>query len=197
MRLHLLLALLLAAPFWETRTPDQWTDGELEQLLGSSPWVRTLDPPITEGKITSVAVRLATARPIREAESELARRRRQKFPEAPVDDSDDYETFLEQRSAECIILAVNTGVSSAFGDRAEIRRMQEESYLRVGKTRLKMEGHFPPTPADPWLRLVFPRPREITSKSVIFELYIPSLPAPFRQVEFWVDELIFRGKPEL
>jgi len=189
--------MLLAAPFWETRTPDQWTDQELEQLLDRSPWVRMLDPMIPEGKIPSVPVRLATARPIREAEKELERRRRQKFPEAPADDSDDYETFVTEHSAEFIILAVRTGVSSAFGDRAEIRRMQEESHLRIGKTRLKMEGHFPPTPADPWLRLVFPRPREITSKSVIFELYVPSLPSPFRQVEFWLEELIFRGKPEL
>ena len=55
----------------------------------------------------------------------------------------------------------------------EVKRMKEESFLRVGRKGYKMTGHFPPTPADPYLRLIYPREIGPNDKSLVFELYLP------------------------
>src|ERR1017187_11017459 len=69
--MHLVCAwlALLASPFWETKAPSEWTDAQIELLLHDSPWAEMAEPA------PAVQVYLATARPLREAEAELARRR--------------------------------------------------------------------------------------------------------------------------
>ena len=44
--MHALLPLLffLAQPFWEAKTPDQWTALEVAELLHDSPWAQTVGP---------------------------------------------------------------------------------------------------------------------------------------------------------
>jgi len=75
--------------------------------------------------------------------------------------------------------------------------MEEESILKVGKKKYQMTGHFPPTPADPYLRLVFPRPIGPNDKSLVFELYLPGVGNTYRTVEFRIKELGYKGTPEL
>ncbi|MFN7993153.1 MAG: hypothetical protein U0Q18_06115 [Bryobacteraceae bacterium] len=69
--MHVLCALLalLAAPFWETKPPKDWSEEELSMLMHDSPWAQMAEPA------PAVAIYLATARPLRDAEAELGRRR--------------------------------------------------------------------------------------------------------------------------
>jgi hypothetical protein len=75
--------------------------------------------------------------------------------------------------------------------------MESESVMLIGRKTYKMVGHFPPTPSDPVLRLVFPREVQPTDKKVIFRLYIPGVDFPEREAEFLVKELIYHGKLEM
>jgi hypothetical protein len=190
------LLLLLAAPFWEAKAPAQWTDAELAELLGSSPWVKTLAPKIATGDIPALHVHLATARPLRDAEQEFQRRLRLRA-EIDAPDDQEYEEFLRDNQGRYIVLAVQLSSPGALADPKEVSRMEEESFLRVDRKKIKMTGHFPPTASDPYLRLVFPRAIEPGTKSVVFDLYLPSVPSPYRQVEFWLRDLLWKGKPEL
>jgi hypothetical protein len=72
--------------------------------------------------------------------------------------------------------------------------MEEESVMLVGQKKYKMVGHFPPTQADPVLRLVFPREVEASDKTVIFRLYLPGVELPDREVEFRTKDLMYHGK---
>jgi hypothetical protein len=72
--------------------------------------------------------------------------------------------------------------------------MEEESVMLVGHKTFKMVGHFPPTGADPVLRLVFPREVETSDKTVVFRLYLPGMEFPDREVEFPTKELMYHGK---
>src|SRR5678809_1435483 len=77
------------------------------------------------------------------------------------------------------------------------RKLENESVMLIGKNRKhKLVGHFPPTPADPILRLVFPREVKPTDKSVVFRLYLPGVDFPERELEFEVRDLMYHGKLE-
>ncbi len=181
-----LALLLMATPFWETKAPRQWSDEELETLMTDSPWAQS----------EIVHVFLATAQPMREGEAE--RRRRYRDPaRAPDPLEEEYLEFLRENGASHIVLAVRLPRARALDDAAESKRMEEESYLRVGKTRHKMTGHFPPTSSDPYLRLAFPRVVRPTDKNFRFELYLPSVPGAWHEVEFPVKSLSYRGKLEM
>ena len=183
--MHLLCALLalLAAPFWETKAPKDWSDQEVQLLLNDSPWAQAADPA------PPVQIYLATARPVREAEAELARRRGKPL-------NDEYEDFVRREGAKNLVLAVAFPNWTALQDGEESRHMQEDSIMKVGRKKYKMLGHFPPIPSDPYLRLVFPRVVTESDKSVIFELYLPGN-GPYHDAEFRVREMIYRGKLEM
>ena len=182
-----LWAALLAAPFWETKTPSDWSEAELQQMLTDSPWAQALE---TGGSVGY----LATARPMQDAENELWRRRRAKgLPPADPE----YTDFLQQNQGKSIVLAVAYRDFKALSDASEARRMEEESILKVGKKKLKMTGHFPPTPSDPYLRLVFPREVSPADKSLVFELYLPGIAGTYKTLEFRVKELLYHGAPEM
>jgi hypothetical protein len=67
----------------------------------------------------------------------------------------------------------------------------------VGRKRLKMTGHFPPSPSDPYLRMAFPRQVTVNDKTVSFELYLPGVAIPFRAIQFTLKDMLVRGKLEM
>ncbi len=189
-----LLAWLFQAPFWETKPPEQWTDEELQQLLSASPWVQTVTLRARGGSVPGVFVYLATARPVREAEQELRRRREGPPPEDPA--AEEYEEFLAQNEGKYVVLAVRVDNPPGPVDEEQIRRMEQESVMIAGRERHRLAGHFPPSPSDPYLRLVFPRPVRSDFRKLRFELYLPAAVFPYRTAEFDARELYYKGRPE-
>jgi hypothetical protein len=187
------LLLLMGPPFWEVRAPAEWTEEDLEELMGNSPWSQAARAPLTGD---SVRVYLATARPMQEAESEL--RRRKPHPAAAEDPSaDEYREFLRENRGRVIVLSVLLPNWDPRSDPVAEKKLEEESLLRAGRRRYKMIGHFPPTPADPYLRLVYPRAVTAADKDFRFELYLPGLASPYRTVEYTVKDLLYKGQPEM
>jgi hypothetical protein len=187
-----LLLLMLAAPFWESKAPTNWTDDELKQVFIDSPWAQTA----TARGAPPVPVYLATANPMELAERERARRERSKHPPHEDTLAEEYQAWLQDNHATQIVLAVSIANGASFSKEEEIRQL-EESVMRVGRKKFKISGHFPPSSSDPYLRLAFPRQVSIDDKTVAFDLYLPGVVMPFREVEFKVKELVVRGKLEM
>jgi hypothetical protein len=191
-------ALLAAGPFWLDKPPAQWTGAELTEMLTDSPWAQWAGAP---GRASPVLVFLATAAPMRLAEQERDRRARLKRPAADFAEADElaaeYRAWLEDQRGSQIILAVRAENTRAFAQEREVRRMEEESVMRAGRRRIKMTGHFPPSSADPYLRLAFPRAVSPADKSLAFDLYLPGVSAPYRSVEFDLRTMLVRGTLEL
>lgn len=177
------LLALLAAPFWETKAPAEWSDSQIDLLMHDSPWAQMADPA------PAVQVYLATAHPLREAEAELARRRGKPLNE-------EYLDYVRQEGGRNLVLAIAFKNFTALEDGEEAHRMEEESIMRIGRQRYKMEGHFPPVPSDPFLRLVFPRAVTEHDKTVTFELYLPGY-GPYHEAEFRVRDMLYKGKLEM
>ncbi len=137
----------------------------------------------------AVQVYLATAAPMRQAEAELARRRGKPL-------NDEYVEYLAHDGANKLIVAIAYKNLTALADGDEARHMEEESVMRVGHQKFKMEGHFPPEPSDPYLRLVYPRVATERDKNVTFELYLPGY-GPYHEAEFRVRDMIYKGKLEM
>lgn len=188
--------LLFAGPFWESKAPEKWSDPELQALLADSPWAQMAAAP-GNSIAPPVQVYLATAGPIEKAERERDRRAALKKP--PADDplAADYREWLEENRGKQIVLAAAIAKNDGLDDEGEIRRMENECVMRVGKKKYKITGHFPPSPGDPYLRLVFPREVQATDKSVVFELYLPGVPIPYREAEFRVKDMLVDGKLEM
>ena len=186
------LLLLLAAPFWE-KAPAGWTRLELSEIRRQSPWAR---PAMAIGPIggTGVATYLATAQPIRDAEAEMARRANIKPEENPLAD---YYEFLDQNKGKVVVLAIYFPDWAQLSDGKEVKQMEENCLMRVGKKKLHMTGHFSPTVHDPYLRLIFPRELSVKDKSIAFELYLPGVVGSYREVEYGIGDLVYKGKPEL
>jgi len=183
MHLVCVLLALLTAPFWETKAPVDWTDTQIELLLHDSPWAEMAEPA------PAVQVYLATARPAREAEAELARRRGKPL-------NDEYADYLAHEGANKLIVAISYKNLTALADADEARHMEEESIMKVGRQKYKMEGHFPPEPSDPFLRLVYPRAATARDKTITFELYLPGY-GPYHEAEFRVRDMLYKGKLEM
>lgn len=189
-----LLAWLAQAPFWETKSPQEWTDDEVRQILSASPWVQTVALRARGGSVPGVFLYLATARPVREAEQELRRRREGPAPEDPA--AEEYDEFLAQNEGKYVVLAVRADHPPALADAEQSRRMEQECVMIAGRERYRLAGHFPPTASDPYLRLVFPRPARTDFGKLRFDLYLPTAVFPYRTAEFDVRELYYKGKPE-
>ncbi|MGE5644423.1 MAG: hypothetical protein ACM336_01400 [Acidobacteriota bacterium] len=187
----LLLALLASLPFWESKPAADWSDAELEEFLTESPWAQQA---VSAKETSGAQVYLASARPVREAEAERARRNK---PAAEDPNADEYAEFLRANEGRVIVLAAALPNAGALANPAELKRMEEECVLRVGRKTYKMTGHFPPSPSDPWLRLVFPRAVTPADKTFRFDLYLPSVPEPYRVAMFRVKELSYRGRLEM
>ena len=52
-------------------------------------------------------------------------------------------------------------------------------------------------PADPYLRLVFPRQIGPKDKTIEFDLYLPGVPDSYRIAEYVIKEMMYRGKLEI
>ncbi|HLX45768.1 MAG TPA: hypothetical protein VKR43_20135 [Bryobacteraceae bacterium] len=194
-----LLAVLfwLAAPFWEAKAPVDWTELEITQLLTDSPWAQMLVPNSQAGS-SPVQMFLATAAPIEQAEHQWDLRFKKNRPGAPANNRDEeFQAWLNENRAKQIVIAVLVNLPQALSDEQETRRMQDESVMRVGRKKLKMTGYFPPSAADRYLRLAFPREVTANDKTVTFDLYLPGVPIPFRQAEFKVKDMLFKGKLEM
>lgn len=186
MRAVLAALFFLAQPFWEAKSPDQWTDRELDLLRNSSPWAQTVGPN------PEVLVFLATARPMMAAEDETRVRASKPAPRPDVD----YLDYVREYGDRQFVLAIRYPDSRRLGDE-EQRRMEQESEMLIGKKPYKIVGSFPPSPGDPVLRLLFPRAAKSTDKSVLFRLYLPGVPFPEREVEFRIKDMCVKGELEM
>ncbi|HBY62911.1 MAG TPA: hypothetical protein DEH78_24070 [Solibacterales bacterium] len=188
MRLAALAWLLAAAPYWEAKPPREWSPDELARMFSESPWAQATAAGRTSAVSVPVTVFLATAEPMKQAEAEARRR-------AKVEPDPDYTDFLAANEGKAIILAVRIDNPTALSDGEESRRMESESVLRAGRKKLRMMGHFPPSQADPHLRLAYPRQVSPEDKKLVFEIYVPGVPSPYRAAEFALKDLAYRGAP--
>jgi hypothetical protein len=190
--MHGLVALLffLAQPFWQSKLPEQWTTQEIGILRSNSPWAQHMGPS------PQVLVYFATAAPIEEAESELRVRSKSVVREPDPD----YSAYVTMHRDQTFVLAIpyNATALGKLGKAAEERQMEEETMMVIGKTRkYKIAGHFPPTPSDPILRLIFPREVRPGDKTVVFRFSLPGIDFPEREIEFQIKDLMYRGKLEM
>ena len=184
MRVLVALLFFAGAPFWETKPPEKWTDHELEIVMTSSPWVQGT------GTSPEVQVYFADAEPMEEAEAEMRVRSRKPLPEPDPD----YLDYLREHGQDSLVLAIPYENNAGFGNDEDQHRMGNETQMKAGNRTYQIVGYFPPTPSDPVLRLIFPRQIRATDKSVEFRLYLPGIPFPDREVQFWVKNLYFKGK---
>jgi hypothetical protein len=196
--LWLLLILAFAEPFWTEKPVAEWTDIQLSQFLADSPWARNASVVgKTMPNSLPVVAYLASADPVRKAEVERARRAALRRKQTEDLLAEEYQVWFEDAAPSQVILAVRTGSPPAFSDGAEIRRMQDGCWMRTSRGRVKASRYFPPTPRDPILRLAFPRSAvNSDEKSLAFELYLPGVSAPYREVQFVTKDLVVNGKPE-
>lgn len=192
---------LLAVPYWEQNPPEKWSEEQLIELLANSPWAQTSGDGPRAGRSPGppVVIYLASATVMREAEEQIIRRRFKQKPDlmaAIADAREEYKAYLAEHSGKVIVVAVPLN-ADALADAEETKRMESESLLRIGKRKLKPTGHFPPTPADPVLRLIFPREIPEGTKELTVEVYLPSVPGPYRSVQFRVKDLVYRGEADL
>jgi hypothetical protein len=143
-----------------------------------------------------VTVYLATAAPIEQAETEL-RLRLKKNPRPLAEPDPDYLDYLREHRDDTFVLAVTYPTLAGLGHSDESKQMEEESVMVIGRKEYKIVGHFPPTPSDPVLRLIFPRIVKASDKTVFFRLYLAGLKFPEREVEFRVKDLMYQGKLEM
>lgn len=193
----LLTALFLFAdPYWVSKPPAEWSDAQILALLSDSPWAQAVSGPTSAAP--AVQVYLATAKPIQLAEAELERRvAARRRPGAPIAGNTEYKMWLEDNRATQIVLAVRIQNNKGFLDEAEVQRMEKETTMRAGKKKIKMTGSFPPSESDPFLRLAFPRQVDLSDKNLVFELYLPGVPEPYRNAEFKLKDMVSNGKLEL
>jgi len=212
MKLLPLLLFFAAGPFWQDKPPEKWTDAELIALLTNSPWAQMVPPPAA-ADAPALRVFLSTAGPMEVAERERDRRYKIKHPRtasspgaqpgaetgsAPGDAlAEEYRAWLAENRAKQIVLTIAVRDSPAFADEQEIRRMEDESVMQIGRKKFKMTGHFPPTASDPYLHLAFPRAATAADKAVIFDFYIPGVPIGSRSAEFRIKDMLTDGKLEM
>jgi hypothetical protein len=145
-----------------------------------------------------IQVFLATAGPLQLAEKERDRRiEARRKPGTPAPENTEYQLWMEDNRAMQIVLAVRIQNNKGFLDEREVKRMEEESIMHAGKKKIKLTGSFPPSDSDPYLRLAFPRQVELGDKSLMFDLYLPGVPAPYRNLEFKLKDMVSNGKLEL
>src|SRR5262249_42600986 len=142
---------------------------------------------------TQVTVFLATALPFEHAEAEL-RLRTKKNPHPMPEPDSDYVDYLRDHGEENFVLGITYPPMPAFGKPGEDKQMEEETAMVIGRKEYRIAGHFPPTPSDSVLRLIFPRAVKETDKTIVFRLYLPGLSFPERDAVFTVRDLKYQGK---
>ena len=192
----LLMLFLFADPYWISKPPAEWSDAQLQALLTNSPWAEAVEGPGPNSP--PVPVYLATAGPIAMAEKEREQRIEvRRKPGTPAKDNTEYRLWMEDNRATQIVLAVYIQNNKGFLDESEVRKMEEETVMHAGKKKIKLTGSFPPSAADPYLRLAFPRQVDLSDKTLTFDLYLPGVPNPYRTAEFKLKDMVSAGKLEL
>ena len=193
------LFLMFAGPFWQEKMPADWTDIELSQIFADSPWAQTVSANSRSAPPPAAHVYLATAAPMAAAEIERAKRIKARGKGVEQEDplAEEYQVWLEDNRTTQIVVAIRMSSNSGLSEAAEVKHMEEDSYMQVGRKKVKMTGHFPPTSRDPYLRMAFPRQPLGDEKTLTFSVYIPGLPLPFREFQFRLKDLMVNGKPEL
>ncbi len=184
--------LLMLAPFWEAKAPADWSAGELGQMFHQSPWAQIAEPVSATGGEKDVDVYLASAKPMRDAEEEHWKRNRKDAD--PL--ADEYRAWIEANAGKYIVLAVQAPMAPEFADGEEVGVMKKETSLRVDRRRYRMAMYFPPSSTDGTLRFAFPREVSAKDKKLKFEFYVPSIRGQFREAEFALKDLNFKGQPE-
>lgn len=182
--------------FWQDLPPERWSDRDLHDFLHESPWAHAAEASSPLGS-TGVQTYLGSAAVVRAAELELRRRTRPRQDPAESAELDEYDLYLKEAKKKTIVLVVALSDWTKMSDAEESDTMQKESLLKIGRRKYRLEGHFPPTPSDPYLRLVFPREIRESDKSLVFELYVPGAPGPYRQVEYDLREMRRDGNLDL
>jgi hypothetical protein len=191
MNAHLCLLLMTAVPFWQAKPSSEWTLDEVRTLLTDSPWAQMVDAG-KDNPAPAVQIYVAGAEPIIAAEDRL-RAARKSTGEDPS--WQEYRDYLVENAGKYIVLAIRVLKAESFLDNSETKHMEDDSYLLVGKRKYKVTGHFPPSSTDPYARLVFPRELQPGDRVLTFDLYIPGAGSPYRQAQFSLKEMIYRGKP--
>ncbi len=189
------LTLLTVTPFWETTDVKEWSEDQLIDFFANSPWAQPAESSAGKGVMTF----LATAKPVQLAEVE--RRRRQVRKVAGVDAVQDpaweeFQEFLSRDAGKYIVLAVPIP-AEATREASEMSLMENQSVLKLGKQKIKMSGYFPPSPTDPYTRLIFPRAGTEKAKELNFELFLPGTGTPYRQVFYQIKAMTYRGRLEM
>ncbi len=187
------LLVAFASPFWEAKPPAAWTPDEVRTLLTQSPWAQTLDAG-KNNPAPPLQVYIATAEPVQLAE-DRARAAAKLRSEDPS--WGEYRDYLLENTGKYIVFAVRVTNPQVFMDNSEIKHLEEESQLRVGKRKYKVAGYFPPSSTDPTVRIVFPRELHQGDRSLEVELYVPGVGSPYRSAEFPLKDLVYRGQPAL
>ena len=188
--MNLVAFLLLAAAggFWDSKPVEDWTVEEVQSIFEGSPWSRTL-----RVRGDALQAHLASALPMREAEKR--QRAFQKRKGAPDASFAEYLAMMEEDGY--IVLAVKIQEREKFSDGVMVSRMQKDTQMRIGKKNYTLLTHFPPSSSDPYLRLVFKRPALGPSdKSIFFAFLVPGATDPYRNVEFQVKDLQYKGTIE-
>lgn len=201
MRWLLTMLLLAGAPFWEKKAVREWSDEDLREMLHDSPWAK---PAVdAESAFGGVQTYIASARIIQQAEAEADRRDKLKAkPPKPSDvelpeEVDDYHEFMKENGGKSLVLAVHYPDAKPLANAVEAQYMEQHSVMKVGRKKYKLEGHFPPTRRDPYLRLLFPKPFTPGDRRVVFELYLPGTDSPFRDTTYILKDMVRDGRPEL
>ena len=189
MLLTAFVALLLqAAPFWEQRPPAEWTRADVDRMMSDSPWAQT----------DGVRVYIASAEPVRQAELMWKKWRKQQLGvEGVFEEDEDYEQFLREHPGDYIVVGVYGMNPAITPEPRQIAQMEKQSRIKLDKRKYAMIAYFPPTPADPVLRMVFPKKLAGDEKKLILELYLPGVHLPYRNFEFPIKTLVWQGKPAL
>jgi len=190
-----LLTLLTATPFWDTIDVKQWSEEQLLDFFGNSPWSQPAESTAGNGVLTF----LATSKPIQLAEVEKRRRQMKKVAGIDVIQDpawDEFQEFLERDTAKYIVLAVAIP-AEATREASEMSLMENQSVMKLGKQKIKMSGYFPPSPTDPYTRLIFPRAGTEKAKELVFELFLPGTGTPYRQVYYPTKGMNYRGRLEM
>ncbi|MCW5978816.1 MAG: hypothetical protein KIT09_12100 [Bryobacteraceae bacterium] len=201
------LLALLAAPYWESKPPAEWTAEELRTFLQQSPWARLdqirIAPAEAGGPASGrqsleagVQIFLASAAPVREAEREWRKRYPPEGEAAEDEYGGEFVEFMQENPGRYIALAVRLLRPRLLDKPSEVKEMEKRCELKIGARRYKLTGHFLPSPADPYLRLVFPREVKPGDEELVFSLYLPGVSLPYREVTFPLKQLIYRERPE-
>jgi len=193
------LLLLLGLPgalFWRELPPERWSDRDVQEFLQESPWAHPAENASSFAP-NGVQTFIGSASIVRAAERELERRTRPRPDPAKPVEPDEYSLYLKESKDKVIVLVVAMADWQKMSDAEEANMMEKETLLKIGRRKYRLEGHFPPTPNDSYLRLVFPRDIRDSDKTMVFELYVPGAPGPYRTVEYNLREMKRDGKLDL